>query len=141
MGKERPILFSAPMVRAILDGQKTQTRRVVKPQPVLVNSQSGFRFPHMPGKGSFFPGEAERFCPYGQPGDHLWVRETWREDGRGIVTYRATDPETAGRWKPSIHMPRRFSRIDLLIKDIRARRLQEISDRDAIAEGVGHGLQ
>lgn len=139
--KERGILMSAPMVRAILAGTKTQTRRVLKDQPL--------------------PGEPTGFlhisCPYGQPGDRLWVRETWQhsnspngpwQDGCSIF-YRAdylNDPlgpdlERSAdgirrRWIPSIHMPRAASRITLEITGVRVERLQEISREDAIAEGT-----
>jgi hypothetical protein len=122
--KERPILFSAPMVHAILAGQKTQTRRV-----------------------RFVFG-----CPYGQPGDRLWVRESWaRDDEDGQVMYRAdigrdvcADAWEQGRiegvprykWKPSIHMPRWASRILLEVTSVRVERLQDISESDALAEGV-----
>jgi len=137
--KERPILFSGPMVRAILEGRKTQTRRVVKPQP------------------GCDPRDDEHLdmgrCPYGQPGDRLWVREAWHTDERDLeyarakhedamsdspIYYRA-DPENdnAGcTWRPSIHMPRWASRITLEITRVRVERLQEISEKDAIAEGA-----
>jgi hypothetical protein len=147
--KERPILFSAPMVRAILDGSKTQTRRVAKhplaQAAVRINSykgQSEFDCILPDGTGGIIQ------CPYGKPGDWLWVRETWayEQDGTGCpddtgILYRATDPgwddeETGLRWRPSIHMPRRASRILLEITDIRVQRLQEISEEDARAEGI-----
>ena len=134
--KERPILFSAPMVRAILDGSKTQTRRVAKEFNGMPNLDGILRrYPHQNG------------CPHGTPGDRLWVRETWahERDGTGCpddtgILYRATDPgwddeETGLRWRPSIHMPRWASRILLEITDVRAQRLQEIGDEDARAEG------
>jgi hypothetical protein len=147
--KERPILFSAPMVRAILDGGKTQTRRVAKhplaQAAVRINSykgQSEFDCILPDGTGGIIQ------CPYGKPGDRLWVRETWayERDGTGCpddtgILYRATDPgwddeETGLRWRPSIYMPRRASRILLEITDIRVQRLQEISEEDARAEGI-----
>lgn len=161
--KERPILFSAPMVRAILDGRKTQTRRVVKPQP-----PSGFPFPQDATTGgvtacwwtdrnidaddlSWWPGydhqEAMK-CPFGSPGDLLWVRETWalNPDENPLdagAIYRATDPgwddsESGLRWKPSIHMPRWASRITLEITSVRVERLNEITEEDAKAEGIPH---
>jgi hypothetical protein len=220
--KERPILFSGPMVRALLDGRKTQTRRVMKPQPVI---QSGpfdhghwaVTLPHgnaitnecgtLSGAPSCEAGEwnyTGRFvsgyhrtlcgpirCPYGVPGDRMWVRESfvellhtspatdepidptngdrliepatsyvdaqgrkrWHYDGK-VIAYRATSnvefcdgdgfssPDFANkddlpRWKPSIHMPRWASRITLEITDVRVQRVQEISEEDAKAEGVG----
>lgn len=154
--KERPILFSAPMVRAILSGTKTQTRRVVKPAPQadqilkpLVGS-SGFRFVM-----DATPLDAKNIrrirwdYSYGQPGDRLWVRESYqRFSDDGQIMYRA-DPESfksmnelkrddclEARWRPSIHMPRWASRITLEVTGVRVERLQDISEADAIAEGV-----
>ena len=146
--KERPILFSAPMVRAILAGQKTQTRRVVKPQP---DPGCVGHF----GLGNPFVRTAERNvgCPYGQPGDRLWVRETWREFidsecvdgvrhelGRDVL-YRADGDSSKFAWRPSIFMPRWASRINLEVVHVRVEKLQDISEADAIAEGApgGHG--
>ena len=133
---ERPILFSGDMVRAILRGHKTQTRRPVK--RVSTATADG-RAPaeHTPAR-----------CPYGQVGDLLWVRETWAlvgdsGDARGTpnaCVYRA-DEQTATthgghRWRPSIHMPRWASRIDLVIQEVRLEPLQALSARDALAEGI-----
>lgn len=150
--KERPILFSTPMVRALLAGTKTQTRRVVKPQPpadhgVLLVDKI---YPVVIDRyGEDQPG-AERYgittedgdwcvpCPYGQPGDRLWVRETWAPLTNGYAY--AADPiwnaSPSGRWRPSIHMPRAASRILLEVTGVCAQRLQDISDADAKAEGV-----
>jgi hypothetical protein len=136
--KERPILFSAPMVRAILDGRKTHTRRKVKGKSLDWLNESAFSPQLLVGEfyGSF---------PYGRPGDHLWVRETWRLKGHNLpigypYEYRATawqdGTPTDTPWKPSIFMPRSASRILLEITGIRAERLQHISRNDAIAEGV-----
>ena len=155
--KERPILFSAPMVRAILAGTKTQTRRVVKPVGnddsfVLQEHGSGW-WPYRSddGESPFKDGnEIPHACPYGEPGDRLWVRETFaRIDGQTqpwIETdYRATYThgdrlgDTLGlkkRWTPAIHMPRAASRITLEVTGVRIEQLQDISERDAIAEGV-----
>jgi hypothetical protein len=142
--KERPILFSAPMVRAILERRKTQTRRIMKPQPY------GFLF-QKPVKSL---GGAEIKCPYGQTGDRLWVRETWGTDApnldtcrRGVESdglfygpYYAADADWFDnhtvRMRPSIHMPRWASRITLEITNVRVERLQDISREDAIAEGT-----
>lgn len=157
--KERPILFSAPMVRALLDGSKTQTRRIVKIQPPAGTVSVGI-YHHPDPREHFWAWDGHHIiewakpCPYGQPGDRLWVRETWANDAeaqwetqkRGAY-YRADDDaeETkancvaAGmpfRWIPSIHMPRWASRIDLLIKSARVERLQDISETDALAEGI-----
>ena len=125
--KERPILFSAPMVRAILDGRKTQTRRIVKQKhlPFLENITGNF----LDGKWD------QRPFPYGKPGDRLWVRETFcYHDDLAMYLYKADDV-TCCKWKPSIHMPRNASRILLEITGVRVERLQDISEEDAIAEG------
>ena len=126
--KERPILFSAPMVRALLDGSKTQTRRAVKRFEV----RSGMPEPEM--------ASLLRCCPYGQPGDLLWVRESFQTHtgsyGESIVyAYRATDDQRLGPWKPSIHMPRAASRITLEVTGVHIDRLQDISRGDAMEEG------
>jgi hypothetical protein len=131
---ERPILFSAPMVRAILSGTKTQTRRVVKGMALLWLRPDGFtpEFTALPENG---------LCPYGQPGDRLWVREAWRAWPDGVA-YRAdiSDADLADAvhapWRPSIHMHRAASRITLEITAVRVERLQDISEADAKAEGV-----
>ena len=150
--KERPILFCAPMVRAILDGRKTQTRRIMKVQPppdarVTVEHYTSIvtdrRYGDMkPGKEVFGAlwdgGECGLPCPYGQPGDRLWVRETWQRaatDTGECLFYRA-DADESGPWRPSIHMPRWASRITLRITDICVERLLDISENDARAEGV-----
>lgn len=125
--RERPILFSGPMVRAILAGTKTQTRRVVKPQPAGEWAS--------PGRSS---------CPYGRPGDRLWVRETFghfeRSEGfkPGCAVFYRADGNCLKLepWRPSIHMPRWACRLVLEISAIRMERLQAISEADAIAEGA-----
>lgn len=124
--KERPILFSPPMVAAILNEQKWQTRRIVKNQPA--NDQ--------------IPVDDLR-CPYGQPGDRLWVRETWAatdNDGLGITyLYKADGDDTGNpaiRWQPSIFMPRTASRLTLELTSVRVERLQDISASDCRAEGL-----
>lgn len=146
--KERPIRFSAPMVRAILEGRKTQTRRVVKPQPVIDRTWLG-GWKHETRKATTALGSPliANACPYGQPGDRLWVRETWAPRTLGAwplmdqhmkPIYRASEdrPEWKQIWKPSIHMPRWASRITLEVTGVRVERLQDISEADAIAEGV-----
>ena len=175
---DRPILFSAEMVRAILDGRKTQTRRVMKVQPwpdelvtvehyhpTVIDRHGDLQ----PGKEIFGAhwddGERGLRCPYGAPGDTLWVRESlyiwglWRKDGlrkNGLPSWRfeevgqRADPDPdlgligsahvrhlLKFWlRPSIHMPRWASRITLRITDIRVQRLQDISEADAKAEGA-----
>ena len=127
--KERPILFSAPMVRAILSGAKTQTRRVVKDKHDVAALDFGERVR----------------CPYGAPGDRLWVRATWRPDfmrpSQRRAFYRADVVEEAvtKAWRPSIHMPRWASRITLEVTGVRVERLHDITPSDAIAEGVERG--
>ncbi|OAM21655.1 hypothetical protein A7P89_07475 [Eikenella corrodens] len=155
--RERPILFSGPMVRAILEGRKTQTRRIVNPQPK--NRRGGrwmycYESTNKKDEGSFsysWPDKngnccAERGwesqityrCPYGQVGDRLWVREAWAvHPETGSLLYRADDDALENiRWKPSIHMPRKHSRILLEMTSIKVERLQAISREDALAEGT-----
>ena len=152
--KERPILFSGPMVRAILEGRKTQTRRVVKGltpgHAHTGRSLTGLGYPASMGKwwAEFLHSEPGSpiyvACPYGQPGDRLWVRETWAlhpDDGEAGVLWRATDPGwdaegTGLKWRPSIFMPRWASRIELEVTGVRVERVQGISEADAQAEGV-----
>ncbi|MDO9584768.1 MAG: hypothetical protein Q7J24_16935 [Desulfomicrobium sp.] len=151
--KERPVLMNAAMVRAILDGRKTQTRR-----PVKLNIGNDNRF-HVPGKSyvmNICDPRAVEFCPFGQSGDRLWVRETWAHDAPSLEECRArledglagglpygpyyrTDSVHEGtglRWRPSIHMPRWASRITLEITDVRVERVQDITEAAAKAEGV-----
>lgn len=152
--KERPILFSAPMVRALLDGSKTQTRRVMRHQvcaPGIVQMAGPGYCEIVNEYGAHIPGWT---CTYGQPGDGLYVRETWAHDARSLEEcraahedamgggtygpyYRATEsaPETL-QWRPSIHMPRWASRILLEIVSVRVERLNDCSGDDAKAEGV-----
>ena len=151
--KERPILFSGPMVRAILDGRKTQTRRMVKwpasyKDHEIADAVRALNRSSTKSIGRHGPcdGIRDRFrCPYGVVGDRLWVRETFA-DARamwGKVFYRAddqTDHDSDGTWTPSIHMPRWASRITLEIVSIRVERLQEITEEDAKAEGVERGI-
>ncbi len=151
--KERPILFSAPMARAILDGSKTQTRRALRYQPSAtphayrVSLDAAGKKPVI--AATWISGEPEDnsccLCPYGVPGDRLWVRETWAEtevaqdaSGAKWIVYRESDTRTdyGGPWRPSIFMPRRASRITLEVTGIRVERLQDISEADAIAEGA-----
>lgn len=150
--KERPILFSGEMVRAILDGRKTQTRRLIRLPPGYEHGEVyGYEGSH---NGRHFlacdPGPSRAIpCPYGAPGDRLWVRETWRDGQYAIgrewdfddrVGYRASfvgDP--ALKWKPSIHMPRWASRLTLEVVSVRVERLQDISEADALAEGIQDG--
>ena len=167
--KARPILFSAPMVRAILDGRKTVTRRVMNPQPEDVDSFQGL------GSGLLrsWPSGKYRFCtheglskwaqdlssPYGGAGCRLWVKETHHaehysasddypkivyradmaehdHDGRSVCPSASRTSDYAGKWTPSIFMPRWASRILLDVVSVRVERLQEITDEEAQAEGL-----
>ena len=142
--KERPILFSGPMVRVILDGRKTMTRMVVKPQPTV---DHGLVFEGI-ALGKFGAvSDSVIACPYGTIGDRLWVRETWATtEQAGVhpsdaeILYRATDPDwetwDGWRWSPSIFMPRWASRLTLRIMSVSVERVQDITEADAKAEGV-----
>lgn len=188
--KERPILFNGAMVRAILDGRKTQARAAVNQQsgivswkrPILVDWYEPIKYD---SQGEMYPGKPVfGFCsdddgwvsPFGAPGDRLWVRETWQmfeatvgDSDREAIWYRADlsnrvykynggdrrllkvkhrmDPVDLatfgsvqgvldGSWRPSIHMPRWASRINLEVIDVRVERLQDITEEAAMAEGV-----
>lgn len=164
MSRERPILMSAPMVRALLSGAKTQTRRVVKPQPL---GGAPTLLEHLLPHQRWATDEAEEEhvwkCPYGEPGDRLWVRETWSPDPPIDSSWASTEWNGCGRridgvperfqhprfcnysadwlhgpivWRPSIHMPRWASRLTLEITGVRVERLQEISEGDAYDEGT-----
>ncbi|HYE17982.1 MAG TPA: hypothetical protein VEA69_06040 [Tepidisphaeraceae bacterium] len=163
--RERPILFSGEMVRAILAGRKTQTRRIVKPQPFPADRGPGALIPThegdwiwpYPGGGPSFrvsckpngPDGWNEFCPYGRVGDRLWVREKftlppgektskWTQRAQDGVNYAANgDFYDDGRIvRSSIHMPRWASRLTLEVTDVRVQRVREISEGDAIAEGM-----
>lgn len=158
---ERPILFSDAMVRAILAGTKTQTRRVVKPNPRDGAFYMLDGWPHRSrdGESNRMCGHEEPYaCPYGAQGDRLWVREAWgvrasfdftdwrRDTMRGCteappgteVDFRADygHQQEACFWRPSIHMPRWVSRLTLEVTSVRVERVQSISEDDARAEGV-----
>jgi hypothetical protein len=122
--KERPILFAGPaLIRALLDGDKTQTRRPVR------------------------AGYDRRPCPFGEPGDGLWVRESWAGDDLSGVAFRADHPawpsfrgdgeQPDSPWRPSIHMPRWASRLSLEVTAVRVEPLQALTEPDATAEGIG----
>jgi hypothetical protein len=135
MQKEIPILFSTDMVQTILQGRKTQTRRIVK-CPEGISSEdlqiciSGGGPQHMPIR-----------CPYGKVGDVLWVRETWGYDADpNHLAFKADDIRLdcvmGGTWTPSIHMPKKFARIWLKVTSVRVERLHDIKHDDAVAEGI-----
>lgn len=172
--KERPILFKGEMVRAILEGRKTETRRVIKPQPRFgywmgmdcrrnKSPQNHYFFSSKEASYKIQPHEGHDYilvkCPYGKPGERLWVRETWVLNyvGKPIPKKRPVEPitgepgeifyqadgeqeacfwdESGLKWKPSIHMPRWASRIDLEIVKVGVERLQDITEDDSRAEG------
>ena len=166
--KARPLLFSAPMVRALLEGRKTQTRRIIKPEPIWDGEWFKWQTPKFDFKSSCEDGMAialKHTCPYGKPGDLLWVRETTVTDhatsetltlakyaaGGDPVLYPSPtedehgEPDYGGShahwWYskeacPSIHMPRWASRLTLELTDVRVERLKDISEADAKAEGA-----
>jgi hypothetical protein len=143
MMSEKPILFCGEMVRAILAGTKVQTRRIITPQPTGSRYWSPFDEGWML---AFYPdnkdAEPHILKPTYLPGCHrLWVREAWRfsDDPAHVASfhYRA-DGERAGRWHPSIFMPKSAARIWLEVTEVRAQRVAEISKEDAIAEGMPH---
>lgn len=155
--RERPILFSAPMVRAILAGDKTQTRRVIANRSrafsntIMVDEGDGW-WPHASDDCEshicYDGNERPIACPYGIAGDRLWLRETWAaphncdylkpsEIDRGWrIHYAASEDRGGLLWRPSIFMPRWASRITLEITGVRVEQLQAISEADAMAEGV-----
>jgi hypothetical protein len=186
----RPILFSGPMVKAILNGQKTQTRRIVRaPKCATINGRVSRDDKHFVDDGGALTPKGEQylhwaygggdcgcdvlqqrvFSPYGTLGDRLWVRETWCEATKwypaNAFAYRADHEEHEYRehhrgcsyekdgrknfdcmacgfeqWRPSIFMPRNASRISLKIERIRVERLNNITESDACAEGVGNPI-
>ena len=151
---ERGMIFNGEMVRALLDGRKTQTRRIIKDCTVGRDQISKFIQIEKKFIGCYpedVPELIRECCPYGVPGDRIWVRETWAEAGASapdLKLYRANYPEHVPsiyenvppaeeiRWTPSIHMPRTASRILLEITDVRVERLRSMSQDDARAEGV-----
>lgn len=161
--RERPILFNGEMVQAILEGRKTQTRRVVKPQPEQMRDDVAYGWEWRKSQETWFAGATEKqmradyglrkYCPYGKPGDELWVRETWcqrplTEAPMNEIWYKQENQrlfeiskENSGnwaymyKWRPSIHMPRWASRIQLRITDVRVERVQSMAVGDLICEG------
>lgn len=143
---ERGMIFNAEMVRAILDGRKTQTRRIMKNQPagdypetpaLIRNVGTGFQWHGLYGESSIFN------CPLGSIGDRIWARETFcavpdheEPAGCSALLYAADGNGPYGKWTPSIHMPRWASRLTLEITGVRVERLHSISEEDAQAEGV-----
>jgi len=161
--KERPILFSGAMIRAIMAGQKTQMRRVIKTQPEVTEQRlremgawkDGFTLSQHVDT-AWQHGFIDVDCPYGQPGDRLWVRESWSTDSTldakppssfkawpiryvadgKIIKHGSFFGNADGKTRPGIHMPRWASRILLEVVSVRVERLQSISEADAEAEGI-----
>lgn len=159
---ERGMIFNGEMVRAILDGRKTQTRRIMAPQPADDIERSAFPNPDAIGwKSSLkhkYGSTTAHFCPFGAIGDRIWVRETFRVHSRATdvatLVYKASErnswteqthrvpvavcnkPATPEKWTPSLHMPSWASRILLEITDVRVERINSISQEDAQAEGL-----
>jgi hypothetical protein len=165
----KPILFSTPMVQAILEGRKTMTRRIVKPQPpdwckyfgTSIFTPKGY----ISGRGESPEGYGEKFikCQYGTKGDILWLRETWQkhcietetdENTWAATEYKSTgqyvykadnyilpkDSVVFGKWKPSLFMPKEACRLFLKITNVKVERLQDISEEDAYKEGCDKKL-
>lgn len=142
---ERPILFSTHMVQIILEGKKTQTRRIIKGD-IITGFDVKDRVPVvMKVEGNTAKGKSIK-CPYGKPGDILWVRETWcRKLKNGNYAYKADRPNEPGYlqacyddavWRPSIYMPRGATRIFLRVTNVRVERLKDITEDDAKNEGI-----
>lgn len=166
--KEYPIIFSTKMTEAILKGEKTQTRRIIKQQPIIDVDKLPGNLTGVIYKNEYYviqnlidrPDLSLSIeCPYGQPGDLLWVREPFMysyfypDNGQVIVKYKTGEQrlienypywilvKNFNKWKPSIHMPKAAARLWLEITNIEVQRLQDINENQAIAEGVGAGFQ
>lgn len=146
---DRPILFSGPMVRALLAGTKTQTRRIFKPQPTMHEAGDCTVNGHRGSVDYLMREIAPKHWLRIKLGDRLYVRETWTHTGTGVwtisdthhaldgsVAYQADGPIPGAKYWPSIHMPRRFSRLTLTVTDVRVERVQDCSEADALAEGM-----
>lgn len=148
--RERGIIMAAESVRAILAGTKTQTRRVVNTgkfgqgewdlrqgQGVVTrHSRDGIVFDTPCGRPAKSMQDAVVRCPYGAPGDRLWVKEAWKPLGSDDIAYRASEPDMDGPWKSPLYLTRELSRLTLDVTEVRLQRLQEISEADAVAEGA-----
>lgn len=152
--KERPIIFNTEMVKAILDGRKTVTRRPVEPQPFKYENGKTVKFDRKKGMGCIVShdgsvplGWIREMCPFAQIGDRLYVRETalyWyglvngKPEISHVAAFKADGYELEGKesWTPSIHMPKKYARIWLEITDIRVERVQDITEEQAEKEGT-----
>lgn len=150
---EKPILFTGEMVRAILEGRKTQTRRVIKADPGTLKVEDG-QIWKLTNGGVWAHWLSAAYSPYGTTGGHIWVRETWATPGNydhikpselaashfssSELVYRATEQygDVYYKWRPSIFMPRWASRITLEITGVRVERVQDITTKDVYAEGA-----
>lgn len=131
MKADKPILFSTAMVQAIIADNKTQTRRIIKPQP----DPDGLV--KLKDKNIYQDTSERNYKPYAVPGMVLWVRETWRNDtAAGKFLYKADNIHAPVTWKPSIFMPRAACRLFLEVTNIRAERLQNITAQDILSEGI-----
>ena len=147
MSRELPILFNTEMVRAILDGRKDATRRIVKgfiPDDAVWGYTAFTPNGYISCRGTFADGYGEKFFKLPcEPGDILYVRETWKKAPNGYYYYedwQRNDIADITKWKPSIHMPKEAARIWLKATDVRVERLQDITEVQAQAEGCNSGL-
>lgn len=153
MSKERPIIFNTEMVKAILDGRKTQTRRVIKPQPEINGNHGKWRDSFSYDIETLKQLLIKNKSPYGLPDDLLYVRETWQALEYGSYKpfecrpseipeqyadfrYKASEGDVGYTWKPNIHMPKIASRIWLKVKDVRVERVQDIPIQSIPLEGI-----
>ena len=143
----KPILFNTEMVRAILDGRKDATRRIVKdfiPDDAVWGYTAFTHKGYISCRGTFADGDGEKFFKLPcEPGDILYVRETWKKAPNGYYYYedwQRNDIADITKWKPSIHMPKEAARIWLKVMNVRVERLQEITEVQAQAEGCNSGL-
>jgi hypothetical protein len=143
MSRVLPILFNTEMVRAILDGRKDATRRIVKgfiPDDAVWGYTAFTPKGYISCRGTFADGYGEKFFKLPcEPGDILYVRETWKKAPNGYYYYedwQRNDIADVTKWKPSIHMPKEAARIWLKVTDVRAERLQDIDEDGAVKEGI-----
>lgn len=143
MSRVLPILFNTEMVRAILDGRKDATRRIVKgfiPDDAVWGYTAFTPKGYISCRGTFADGYGEKFFKLPcEPGDILYVRETWKKAPNGYYYYEDWQKNVIAditKWKPSIHMPKEAARIWLKVTDVRAERLQDIDEDGAVKEGI-----
>lgn len=161
--KERGIIFNTEDVKAILSGRKTVTRRPVKPQPktkIWKDVTPNGELHYFSDRDHRYGNRTLHMCPFGQIGDRIWVRETWSDtessgQGLGYTVYKSEMPfvyqdvdedevvvgSDSFKWKPSIHMPKKYARIWLEIADIRVERLGDITEEDEEKEGINYLME